>query len=689
MARLLISGSRNLMRQSCYTNSNVFKFLKTHRAPVHQTQWASSQIKTLNTTGKWCVSFFGAGLGVIITSSLRRQKNEVQCEANRLVGFSTQEKAIKFNWAHFWYYLKPYLAKLFIAIICSLAVAYFNIQIPTYLGTLVNVLTKYTNAAGNPFEKYNFFAEIRKPSTNLFGMYVLQSFLTFLYIHLLSQIGEQMGAKIRQDLYQQIVIQDMSFFDKHRTGELVNRLSVDVQEFKHCFKQFVSVGLRSLAQLVGGTVSLYLISPQLATIALLSVPSAVMFGTLLGKSLRNISKKSQTQSEKATAVCEEAISNIRAVRASASETYEIQLFEKETHKAALLAQQLGLGIGLFQALTNLFLNSMVLSTLSLGGYFMSNDSITAGQLMSFLVASQVVQRSLAQGSMLLGTMVRGITAGARVFEFILLEPTICLDKGVEFDIVGGKIVFENVSFAYPSRPEQLVLKNFSVTLEPGQSIALVGESGSGKSTVAALLERFYEPSSGNIYIDGVNLNTVKPDWLRKHVIGFVEQQPILFGTSILENIRYARPECTEDEVRVVAKAAQCHEFIENMPDGYQTLVGERGIQLSGGQRQRIAIARTLLKNPKILILDEATSALDANSESIVQQALDHAAKTRTSLIIAHRLSTVKNANHIVVLCHGKIVESGTHEQLMTKKGAYFDLVNQQDKTKNASVRAQG
>lgn len=279
--------------------------------------------------------------------------------------------------------------KLLAAIACSLAVAYFNIQIPTFLGSLVNALTKYTSGGGNPFDKSDFFEDLKGPGIKLFSMYVFQSVFTFFYIHLLSQIGESMGAKIREDLFRQIIIQDMAFFDTHRTGELVNRLTVDVQEFKHCFKQFVSQGLRSLAQLVGGTISLFLISSQLATLALISVPSAVLLGSLLGRSLRSLSKKSQVQTEKATAVCEEAISNIRTVRASASESYEVELFVQESDKAAQLAQELGMGIGLFQALTNLFLNSMVLSTLSLGGYFMSNQSISPGQLMAFLVASQV------------------------------------------------------------------------------------------------------------------------------------------------------------------------------------------------------------------------------------------------------------------------------------------------------------
>lgn len=224
------------------------------------------------------------------------------------------------------------------------------------------------------------------------------------------------------------------------------------------------------------------------------------------------------------------------------------------------------------------------------------------------------------------------------------------------DRLHGEIRFENVSFAYPTRPDHIVLKNFSLTLRPGETVALVGASGSGKSTIASLLERFYEPSSGNIKIDGYKLSDICPHWLRGKVIGFIEQQPILFATTILENIRYGRPDAQLDSVFDVSKQSQSHDFIKALPDGYETNVGERGAQLSGGQRQRIAIARALLKNPKVLILDEATSALDASSEAVVQKALDAAVQNRTTLVIAHRLSTIRNADLIVVLDKGSVVE---------------------------------
>ncbi|XP_055606458.1 mitochondrial potassium channel ATP-binding subunit-like [Uranotaenia lowii] len=609
----------------------------------------------------------------------------VHCEApafNRLDGRkSNQSDSVKFDWKKFWSYLRPHWLRLIGSILAALAVAYFNIQIPNLLGTVVNTLSKYARTSLTDIEAAKFFDEMKFPSLRLFGMYIGQASFTFVYIFLLSQIGEQMAAKIRQDLYKQIIIQDIAFFDENRTGELVNRLTADVQDFKSSFKQCISQGLRSIAQLIGGGVSLFLISPQLATIALVSVPAAVAMFSFLGRSLRSLSKKSQAQSERATSVSEEALANIRTVRASASEFSEVELFRQETDKAAKLSEQLGTGIAVFQALTNLFLNGMVLTTLCLGGYFMSTQSISAGDLMAFLVASQGVQRSLAQGSILLGSVVRGITAGSRVFEYLAVEPKTDLKLGqiIPASELRGEIRFENVSFTYPSRPNQQVLKDFTLVLKPGQTVALVGASGSGKSTIANLLERFYEPTEGRITIDGYELAQLSPHWLRGQAIGFIEQQPVLFGTTIYENIRYGRPEASETEVLEAAKLSQSHQFVSQLPESYQTSVGERGVQLSGGQRQRIAIARALLKQPTILILDEATSALDASSEAVVQKALDAAVVDRTTLVIAHRLSTIRNADVIVVLDKGKIVEKGNHDSLMQKKGYYFELVKQQER----------
>ncbi|KAL9922590.1 mitochondrial potassium channel ATP-binding subunit isoform 1-T1 [Glossina fuscipes fuscipes] len=629
----------------------------------------------------------GAGavtIGLSSRSLLQCSFRHVKCEGNRLTGIfqnTLQPDEGKFDWKRFWSYLLPYMWELLAAVAAALVVAYINIRIPSLLGDVINVLARYANTYVKDPLSNSFFRDVGKPASNLLSLYLMQSGFTFLYIYLLSRIGEQMAAHLRQDLFKQIIIQDIEFFDKNRTGELVNRLTSDVHDFKSSVKQFISQGLRSAAQLLGGSISLFLISPHMAAIALAAVPAVVMCMTYLGRKLRHLSKSSQAQSERATSVCEEALSNVRAVRSNACEYREMELFISETNEAARLAQELGYGIAIFQGLTNFFLNGLVLSTLFLGGHLMSTESMSPGALMAFLVAAQGVQRSLAQGSILLGTMIRGMTAGSRIFEYLQIEPKVELLRGYEIppERLYGEIRFENIYFSYPTRPDHVVLKNFSLTLKPGETVALVGASGSGKSTIAALMERFYEPTAGNIKIDGYKLADISPQWLRSNAIGFIEQQPVLFATTILENIRYGRPAADESEIYEVSKQSQSHDFVSSLPDGYDTNVGERGTQLSGGQRQRIAIARALLKNPKILILDEATSALDATSEAEVQKALDNAVLNRTTLVIAHRLSTIRNADLIVVLDHGRIVESGKHDELMAKRGLYYDLVRQQEK----------
>lgn len=310
---------------------------------------------------------------------------------------------------------------------------------------------------------------------------------------------------------------------------------------------------------------------------------------------------------------------------------------------------------------------------------MAGDEMSPGDLMSFLVASQTVQRSLASISILFGQVVRGLSSGARVFEYMTLEPSIQVSGGGRIPSLSlsGRIDFLNISFSYPTRPGHQVLKGFSLTLPPAKTVAIVGESGGGKSTVAALLERFYDPDTGVVMLDGLDIQTLDLSWLRGQVIGYINQEPVLFGSSVMENIRFGKPGATDAEVIDAAKQANAHRFITSFPDGYSTVVGERGVTLSGGQKQRIAIARALIKNPSILVLDEATSALDAESERVVQEALERATRGRTVLIIAHRLSTIQGADLICVMSNGRIVEAGTHLELLGRGGLYSDLIRRQ------------
>ncbi|XP_023568634.1 ATP-binding cassette sub-family B member 8, mitochondrial isoform X2 [Octodon degus] len=569
----------------------------------------------------WC--WVGAALvGPVVLCKQPRLYLVALCEAQeappaRPVPHAAQSQ---FNWKLFWQFLRPHLLLLGAAIVLALGAALVNVQIPLALGELVEVVAKYTRDHVG-----SFVSESRNLGTHLLLLYGIQGLLTFGYLVLLSHIGERMAVDMRRALFSALLRQDIAFFDAKRTGQLVSRLTTDVQEFKSSFKLVISQGLRSCTQVAGCLVSLSLLSPRLTLLLLITTPALMGVGTLMGSGLRKLSRLCQEQVARATGIADEALGNVRTVRAFAMEQREEERYGAELERCRAKAEELGRGIALFQGLSNIAFNCMVLGTLFVGGSLVAGQQLTGGDLMSFLVASQTVQRSMANLSVLFGQ----------------------------------------------------VLKDFTLTLPPGKIVALVGQSGGGKTTVASLLERFYDPTAGVVTLDGHNLRTLDPSWLRGQVVGFISQEPVLFGTTIMENIRFGKLEASDEEVYAAAKEANAHEFICSFPDGYNTIVGERGTTLSGGQKQRLAIARALIKRPTVLILDEATSALDAESERVVQEALDRASAGRTVLVIAHRLSTVRAAHCIVVMANGRVCEAGTHEELLRKGGLYAELIRRQ------------
>ncbi|XP_047474458.1 mitochondrial potassium channel ATP-binding subunit-like isoform X2 [Penaeus chinensis] len=536
-------------------------------------------------------------------------------------GQAEEDKDPPFDWLYFWHLLKPQLHYFLAAMGSALIVSLANIQIPLLLGEIVNVVARFT---GEHTEEGNsYIKEITDPTLKIIKFYVAQAIFTFSYIAFLTRMGERMADDLRQQLFAALMKQDISFYDQHKTGELVNRLTADVQDFKSSFKMCISQGLRSVTQIIGCGVSLYSISPQMTGLTAVTVPVIIGIGTGLGSLLRALSREAQHQVARATGVADECLGNMRTVRAFAMEDSEETLYAREVDKSRQLNEDLGLGIGLFQ--------------------------------------------------------------------YIKLQPSIPLKGGkiIPYHTLMGNIEFRNVSFAYPTRPDQEVLRNFSLRIPAGRVVALVGSSGGGKSTVAQLLERFYDVKEGSITIDGEDIRCLNPTWLRGRIIGFINQEPVLFATSVMENIRYGRPDATDEEVIEAAKTANAHAFIEAFPRGYNTRVGERGVTVSGGQKQRIAIARALLKNPTILVLDEATSALDAESEAVVQEALETCIQGRTVLIIAHRLSTIQNADVIAVMSHGKLAEIGTHEGLKKLGGIYADLIRQQQREEETPQKSWG
>ncbi|KAM8967219.1 mitochondrial potassium channel ATP-binding subunit [Pelodytes ibericus] len=579
----------------------------------------------------------------------------------------------EFDWGEFWKHLRPQLVALITAVLLAFGTALLNIHIPLILGQLVNVVSRCTREFAG-----DYLQDVQGPAVKLLCLYGAQGLLTCGYIILLSRVGERVAGSMRKSLFSSLLSQDVTFFDAQKTGLLVNRLTADVQEFKSSFKQVISQGLRSFTQTVGCFVSLYYISPKLTGMLIVVMPILVGAGALIGSLLRRLSRHAQEQVAKATGMADEALGNVRTVRAFSMEPREVKLYSTEVDQSCRLNEALGVGIAVFQGMSNIVLNCIVLGTIFAGGSLMAGNELSPGDLMSFLVASQTVQRSMANMSVLFGQVVRGLSAGGRVFEFMRLEPDIPLSGGRKLTQLKGEVNFKGITFSYPTRPGHEVLKSFDLHVPAGKTVAIVGQSGGGKSTVAALLERFYDPCRGVVQLDGVDIRTLDPSWLRGEVIGFINQEPVLFGTSIMENIRFGRPEATDAEVYEAAKQANADDFICAFPESYNTILGERGVTLSGGQKQRVAIARALLKDPCILILDEATSALDSEAERAVQLALDQASSGRTVLVIAHRLSTIADADIIVVLSKGRVVESGNHRELLKKGGLYAQLIQRQN-----------
>ncbi|XP_011913108.1 PREDICTED: ATP-binding cassette sub-family B member 8, mitochondrial isoform X2 [Cercocebus atys] len=571
----------------------------------------------------WCW-VGGALLGPVVLSKCPRLYFVALCEAEEAPPASSTPRVVgsRFNWKLFWQFLRPHLLALGVAIV---------------------------------------------------------GLLTFGYLVLLSHIGERMAVDMRRALFSSLLRQDIAFFDANKTGQLVSRLTTDVQEFKSSFKLVISQGLRSCTQVAGCLVSLSMLSTRLTLLLMVATPALMGVGTLMGSGLRKLSRQCQEQIARAMGVADEALGNVRTVRAFAMEQREEERYGAELEACRCRAEELGRGIALFQGLSNIAFNCMVLGTLFIGGSLVAGQQLTGGDLMSFLVASQTVQRSMANLSVLFGQVIRGLSAGARVFEYMALSPCIPLSGGccIPKEHLRGSVTFQNVCFSYPCRPGFEVLKDFTLTLPPGKIVALVGQSGGGKTTVAALLERFYDPTAGVVMLDGRDLRTLDPSWLRGQVVGFISQEPVLFGTTIMENIRFGKLAASDEEVYAAAREANAHEFITSFPEGYNTIIGERGTTLSGGQKQRLAIARALIKQPTVLILDEATSALDAESERVVQEALDRASAGRTVLVIAHRLSTVRGAHRIIVMADGRVWEAGTHEELLKKGGLYAELIRRQ------------
>ena len=504
----------------------------------------------------------------------------------------------------------------------------------------------------------------------------VQAVATGLRYVLFTTAGERIVTELRRELFARLLDQEIGFFDERRTGELQSRLASDTTVLQNAVSVNVSMALRNAATITGGVALLLYTSPVLAAIMLSVVPPLALGAVYWGRRLRRLARDAQDALASARAVAEESLAGIRTVRSFVAEDAEKARYGVAVERAYQLQAKRIRVAAAFMASVSAAGFAVATLVLWYGGRLVVEGEMSVGGLTSFLVYTLLVAFSLGALTDLYADLTKASGAAERVFELLDRRPAIPPRGGVAPAQASGELRFEGVRFAYPTRPDVPVLDGMDLVVAPGEIVALVGPSGAGKSTIAALVARLYDPVSGRVRLDGHDLRELDPEWLRRQV-GAVAQEPILFSTSIAENIRYARPDASDAEVEAAARVANAHDFVTRFPAGYATSVGERGVQLSGGQKQRIAIARAVLKDPRILVLDEATSALDAESEHLVKEALDRLMKGRTTLVIAHRLSTVRDADRVLVIDGGRIVQAGDHGTLMAEDGLYRRLVERQ------------
>ena len=566
-------------------------------------------------------------------------------------------------------FIRPYQGYLIIGFIFLVLSTLSSLSFPWLIGELINA------AMG---QSKGFFQTVGQVMTAFGIIIVSQSVFSYFRLYFFTFLTEKASADIRFTLYNKIISLPIGYFDSHRTGELNSRISNDVSQIQDTLSNTVAEFIRQIFTLTIGSVFLLFISAKLTGFMLATFPVLVIAALVFGTFIRKLSKSRQDELAKSNVIVEETLQAVRVVKAFTNELLEITRYRKSLDKTVETSLKAAKYRSAFVSFVIFALFGGIMLVMWRGAILVQDHTIVAGDLLKFMLYTGFIGGSVAGLGELYGQIQKTVGSTERILE-ILDEPgEISIhENGVSTEKLNGDIVFQDVNFAYPSRKEIEVLKGINLSIPSGAKVALVGPSGSGKSTVTQLMMRYYEADNGEILINGKNIKSLPIETLRKN-IGIVPQETILFGGSISENISYGKPGASDEEIRQAAIKANALGFIESFPEGFQTIVGERGIQLSGGQRQRIAIARAILKDPAILILDEATSSLDAESERLVQEALDILMVGRTSLIIAHRLSTVKKADSIFVINSGEIVEMGTHEDLITHHdGIYASLVKMQ------------
>jgi len=568
-------------------------------------------------------------------------------------------------------YLRPYRWKFTFAMLFLFISSLVGLAFPSFIGALIDV------AQGKPTNK---FLPTTIQGIGLLALLVLfsQAFVSFFRILWFVQVSERSLADIRRDTYFKLITLPMNFFSNRRVGELNSRISADLSQIQDVLTTTLAEIIRQLVLLIGGITFLAIISIKLTLSLLVVLPVLVVIAVFFGRFIRKISRKAQDKLAESNTIVEETLQGIANVKAFVNEAFEAGRYGKNIGEVASIAITGAKYRGIFASFIVFGMFGAIVSVVAYGCLLVSHHELSVGELFKFALYAAFVGSAMGSFPEMYANVQRAVGASERVLEILAEQSEEVsineLDNKIKQKIEGN-LAFDEVNFHYPSRSEIEVLKGVSFKAKRGQKVAIVGPSGSGKSTMASLILQFYHPQSGTILFDDIPADKYTLTDIRNQV-AIVPQDVLLFGGTIRENIAYGKLTATEEEIITAAKRANADQFVTSFPEGYDTVVGERGVKLSGGQRQRIAIARALLKNPSILILDEATSSLDSESERLVQEALEELMKNRTSIIIAHRLSTIREADKIIVLEKGKVIESGNHEELLGNENGLYRYLSQ-------------